>query len=281
MDLLLLIRQQPRNSKSAAAMSTALLRRLAITGPTAAARQTFSARHRNDGKIYWPGSGIRSEKELAEEAKCAREGNWPAEHPFKYTFTGKRRLTNELTFHYTDRKAGKGYTDFAERPFKQRPYIWPGVRQVNPYYFAIFALLGIPLVVDLEWLYKYGPRKCRELFNKIFRADAATTLVVEKPTETGDERQAVQQGQAVQAVQQGQAVQGGSTAANAADEEEATANAKREAEPPESTTTTTTTTGSSTSSPSPALPFEDDNELLCVGFVGLFVVMAIVMLSLS
>jgi hypothetical protein len=73
MDLLLLIRQQPRNSKSAAAMSTALLRRLAITGPTAAARQTFSARHRNDGKIYWPGSGIRSEKELAEEV-CANTG---------------------------------------------------------------------------------------------------------------------------------------------------------------------------------------------------------------
>jgi hypothetical protein len=49
------------------------------------------------------------------QAKCKRDGKWPEESALKYNFFGNKRITKDDMFHYTDRKAGKGYMDFCMR----------------------------------------------------------------------------------------------------------------------------------------------------------------------
>ncbi|KAL3102006.1 hypothetical protein niasHS_003415 [Heterodera schachtii] len=102
-------------------------------------------------RIYWPGSGLRTKSEIEEEFKCARDGKYPEENLEDWSITGKRSLTQKALFHYTDRRAGKGYSDFATTLYYGRPYIWPPVREINRWHFFICVTFALVILVDCKW----------------------------------------------------------------------------------------------------------------------------------
>uniref|UniRef100_A0A914HYR6 EF-hand domain-containing protein n=1 Tax=Globodera rostochiensis TaxID=31243 RepID=A0A914HYR6_GLORO len=119
-------------------------------------RKQFTQRHGTQfeqPRVYWPGSGLRTKKEIDEEFKCARDGKYPEENVHDWTVTGKRSLTQEAIFHYSDRRAGKGYSDFADPHYYARPYIWPPLREISRWYLAIFIAFAGAMLIDCEWFF--------------------------------------------------------------------------------------------------------------------------------
>uniref|UniRef100_A0A183CAI1 EF-hand domain-containing protein n=1 Tax=Globodera pallida TaxID=36090 RepID=A0A183CAI1_GLOPA len=129
-------------------------------------------------RVYWPGSGLRTKKEIEEEFKCARDGKYPAENVHDWTVTGRRNLTQQALFHYTDRQAGKGYSDFADPHYYSRPYIWPPLREMNRWYLVIFIVLAAFMLIDCEWFFAS--------FRSLRKSEAAT---LEGDEAKGDDRQ--------------------------------------------------------------------------------------------
>lgn len=89
--------------------------------------------------VYQPGSGLRSVSDIKEERKKMKETE---DDPMAYTIFGNRRKKKDV-FHYTDRRAGKGYSDYSNTIYHNRPYIWQPIRKyfwLN-FYLAISILL--------------------------------------------------------------------------------------------------------------------------------------------
>ncbi|KAL7076102.1 hypothetical protein ACQ4LE_004776 [Meloidogyne hapla] len=142
--------------------------------------EIFTLRGRNDGKIYWPGSGIRTKKEIEEEAKCLRDKKWPEEHPFKYTVYGSRRISAEILQHYSDRKSGKGYVDFAFTHYPNRPFMKSALRQMIPYYAVPVVCIIVFWLVDFNWFWHNG----RRIYDKYFKSEAAEEETNEENTKS-------------------------------------------------------------------------------------------------
>lgn len=96
-------------------------------------------------KEYEPRGGIRLKSDLDKEKK----ENKNEEDPFKYNFYGGRKLTD--MFFYSDRTAGKGYSDYANS-FPNKPYVWPPFRKMFSVLNIFCVLSIIILCVDFEWL---------------------------------------------------------------------------------------------------------------------------------
>uniref|UniRef100_A0A183BQ44 EF-hand domain-containing protein n=1 Tax=Globodera pallida TaxID=36090 RepID=A0A183BQ44_GLOPA len=135
-------------------------------------RKQFTQRH---GTEF---DGLRTKKEIEEEFKCARDGEYPAENVHDWTVTGRRNLTQQALFHYTDRQAGKGYSDFADPHYYSRPYIWPPLREMNRWYLVIFIVLAAFMLIDCEWFFAS--------FRSLRKSEAAT---LEGDEAKGDDRQ--------------------------------------------------------------------------------------------
>lgn len=104
--------------------------------------------HEFERKQYENRGGIRLKLDLKNEIE-EKKNPLNEQDPFKYNFYGGRSLRN--MFFYTNRTAGKGYTDYANS-FPNRPYVWPPFRRVFKILNFIVILFLIPLCVDFEWL---------------------------------------------------------------------------------------------------------------------------------
>ncbi|CAD5214689.1 unnamed protein product [Bursaphelenchus xylophilus] len=103
---------------------------------------------------YWAGDGVKSKEDVYKEK--------PEEDPADFTITGKRRRTDH--FHYSDRKSGKGYTDFSDSPFLHRQYVYPPIRRDvrrAPY---IMLVLASFLFFDYRWLLYHVNQQIERFF---------------------------------------------------------------------------------------------------------------------
>ncbi|CAD5209805.1 unnamed protein product [Bursaphelenchus okinawaensis] len=92
-------------------------------------------------KTYETGDGIKSIFDVFGPKKPERVED--------YTITGKRIGD---PFHYSDRKSGKGYTDFRDNPFPQRPYVYPPLKKDYRNFFWIIFLTSSIFFVDYRWI---------------------------------------------------------------------------------------------------------------------------------
>ncbi|CAJ0932721.1 unnamed protein product, partial [Mesorhabditis belari] len=68
----------------------------------------------------------------------------------KYTAFGGLRKPKKSVWHYTDRVAGKGYSDFSNTIYNTRPYIWPPLRKLNKINAILVGLGMLFLLIDFE-----------------------------------------------------------------------------------------------------------------------------------
>ncbi|CAI5447112.1 unnamed protein product [Caenorhabditis angaria] len=69
-----------------------------------------------------------------------------------YTALGNLRQEKKDVFHYTDRESGKGYSHYSSTVYQHRPYIWPPLRKLYHWNFAIVIAGFLILLCDYEWL---------------------------------------------------------------------------------------------------------------------------------
>uniref|UniRef100_A0A0N5AR72 Uncharacterized protein n=1 Tax=Syphacia muris TaxID=451379 RepID=A0A0N5AR72_9BILA len=77
---------------------------------------------------YSTGSGIRLFENKEVKAKKDIDEAKTNESLLQYLASG-RYLNSEKSFHYTDRPAGKGYTNYAVTIYPGRPWIWPPLKR--------------------------------------------------------------------------------------------------------------------------------------------------------
>uniref|UniRef100_A0A914R4Z8 Uncharacterized protein n=1 Tax=Parascaris equorum TaxID=6256 RepID=A0A914R4Z8_PAREQ len=63
---------------------------------------------------------------------------------------GNKRKKKEDLFHYTDRKAGRGYSDYANTIYPHRPYIWQPLRKLYWWNYMAVLIALILLMIDFE-----------------------------------------------------------------------------------------------------------------------------------
>ncbi|KAE9554457.1 hypothetical protein FO519_002331 [Halicephalobus sp. NKZ332] len=68
-----------------------------------------------------------------------------------YTIFGNRRKKKDV-FHYTDRKAGKGYSDYSNTIYHNRPYVWQPIRK----YFWFNFYLAITILL-FAYMFPFNP----------------------------------------------------------------------------------------------------------------------------
>lgn len=100
---------------------------------------------RRSQNLYNSGDGLRRVEEVLNPKKQDdRPATWDT-----HDLLGNPRVKN--IFHYSDRKAGSGYSNFRQRPYPNRPFIYPpmkkGIRHI-----IYFAIVGVLLLsFDHEW----------------------------------------------------------------------------------------------------------------------------------
>lgn len=93
--------------------------------------------------LYKPGSGLKSVKEVLEPKPSEERATWET-----HTMLGQKR---EDLFHYTDRNAGKGYTNFRQSPYPNRPYIFPVARGPGRNMLILTGIALCFMMIDEEW----------------------------------------------------------------------------------------------------------------------------------
>jgi len=86
--------------------------------------------------------------DIEEERKKIKETE---DDPMAYTIFGNRRKKKDV-FHYTDRRAGKGYSDFSNTIYHNRPYIWQPLRK----YFWLNFYLAISVLL-IAFMFPFNP----------------------------------------------------------------------------------------------------------------------------
>uniref|UniRef100_F1L358 Calcium uptake protein 1 n=1 Tax=Ascaris suum TaxID=6253 RepID=F1L358_ASCSU len=118
---------------------------------------------------YERGGGIRLAEDVEKEHADNVAKQRAEENPFEYTIFGNKRKKKEDLFHYTDRKAGRGYSDYANTIYPHRPYIWQPLRKLYWWNYMAVLIALILLMIDFDGLWQYG----KHLSSK-FRPEAAT-----------------------------------------------------------------------------------------------------------
>uniref|UniRef100_A0A1I7TE60 Calcium uptake protein 1 homolog, mitochondrial n=1 Tax=Caenorhabditis tropicalis TaxID=1561998 RepID=A0A1I7TE60_9PELO len=93
-----------------------------------------------------------------------------------YTALGNIRQKKDV-FHYTDRTSGTGYSHYSNSVYQHRPYIWPPLRKLYNWNYALVIAGMVILMSDFEWL-----KKQIEGASTPFRPQASQK---EESTETG------------------------------------------------------------------------------------------------
>ncbi|EFO93177.1 hypothetical protein CRE_10282 [Caenorhabditis remanei] len=68
-----------------------------------------------------------------------------------YTALGNLRQKKDV-FHYTDRASGTGYSHYSNSVYQHRPYIWPPLRKLYNWNYALVIAGMVILMSDFEWL---------------------------------------------------------------------------------------------------------------------------------
>lgn len=95
--------------------------------------------------LYKPGDGLKT---ISDVLSPKPEDNSPATWK-THTVLGTKRETN--LFHYTDRKAGSGYSNFRVQPYPHRPFVFPVAKK--PSRNIIIALIATICfgAMDHDW----------------------------------------------------------------------------------------------------------------------------------
>uniref|UniRef100_A0A7E4VB65 Calcium uptake protein 1 homolog, mitochondrial n=1 Tax=Panagrellus redivivus TaxID=6233 RepID=A0A7E4VB65_PANRE len=101
-------------------------------------------------ELFKVGQGVRSIADIDAQKKHEAA---TADDPMAYTITGVRRGPESNPFHYTDRKAGRGYSDYSTEVYENRPYIWQPLRRYFKLnWFIMFGLLfGCMVAKPSDW----------------------------------------------------------------------------------------------------------------------------------
>jgi hypothetical protein len=93
--------------------------------------------------LYKPGSGLKSIKEMFEQKPPEEPATWKT-----HTMFGQKR---ENLFHYTDRNAGRGYSNYRQSPYINRPYIFPVSRRPMRNIAILGFITILLMLVDEDW----------------------------------------------------------------------------------------------------------------------------------
>ncbi|VDM46499.1 unnamed protein product [Toxocara canis] len=118
---------------------------------------------------YARGGGIRLAEDVEKERADEISKQTGEENPFDYTIFGNKRKPKGDVFHYTDRKAGRGYSDYASTIYPHRPYIWKPIRKLFWWNYVVVIVGMVLLMLDFEGLLQYGKQ-----LSARFRPEAAT-----------------------------------------------------------------------------------------------------------
>ncbi|KAI6209927.1 hypothetical protein M3Y96_00272900 [Aphelenchoides besseyi] len=112
--------------------------------------QVVSRRFQNS---YHPGCGIRRiDDVLKQKNGTAVEDDGPI--TFKtHTIFGTKR---EDPFYYSDRKSGKGYSNYRQEPYWHRKFIYPPIRKHFRNILIICSIGLFCMMINWEWVFFYG-----------------------------------------------------------------------------------------------------------------------------
>ncbi|KAI1719725.1 EF-hand domain pair domain-containing protein [Ditylenchus destructor] len=127
--------------------------------------------------------GLRSIEDLkAEEEEM--KSNKP-EDMSKYNMFGGKKWTPKDSLFYTDRKAGTGYSSYANTSFQSRPYIWPPMRRKINIILGAMVVMGSLFFIDFEWFAWHIDEYIKKL-----KSEAATLKTGESQKAFGDDHSA-------------------------------------------------------------------------------------------
>lgn len=101
--------------------------------------------------LYEPRGGLRSRKDLIDEEQEIKENRHKNHNPTTYSIFGNMVKTPKDLIFYSDRKGGKGYSDFANTSYPNRPYVWGPLRfmfKVSNVFIVVFLII---FCVDIDW----------------------------------------------------------------------------------------------------------------------------------
>ncbi|KAI6230351.1 Calcium uptake protein 1-like protein, mitochondrial [Aphelenchoides fujianensis] len=103
---------------------------------------------RSGQNSYKPRQGIRTAEDvLRPPPKDEEPATWRT-----HTIFGKKR---EDPFFYTDRKAGKGYSNYHQEPYPHRKFIFPAIRKQHRHIQLFCCFLAVAMIVDWETLFEF------------------------------------------------------------------------------------------------------------------------------
>uniref|UniRef100_A0A915EC72 Deltamethrin resistance protein prag01 domain-containing protein n=1 Tax=Ditylenchus dipsaci TaxID=166011 RepID=A0A915EC72_9BILA len=94
--------------------------------------------------------GLRTVEDMRKEE--AEKLQAKEKDPLDYTIFGNKRMSFHDQFFYSDRAAGKGYSDFVHNStYPGRVYIWPPLRKLMSIYAVGLSVVAVFLMIDYEW----------------------------------------------------------------------------------------------------------------------------------
>uniref|UniRef100_A0A914P9B7 EF-hand domain-containing protein n=1 Tax=Panagrolaimus davidi TaxID=227884 RepID=A0A914P9B7_9BILA len=92
-------------------------------------------------QMFKPGMGLRTIEDLEAEKKrkAAEEAD---ENPMNFTIFGNHRQPKPDPFFYSDRKGGRGYSDYSTQIYSNRPYVWQPIRKLYKFNYILMGILG-------------------------------------------------------------------------------------------------------------------------------------------
>lgn len=111
--------------------------------------------------LYARQSWLSSVSNPGQETTATRIAESEIDPFTAYTAFGNIRKPKRDVFHYTDRKSGTGYSDYSTTIYQHRPYIWPPLRKLFNFNFAVVGVGLVLISLDYDWI--------TEQFNSITR----------------------------------------------------------------------------------------------------------------
>ncbi|KAK0407806.1 hypothetical protein QR680_003604 [Steinernema hermaphroditum] len=120
---------------------------------------------------YTPGGGIQNATQVAKRREELAKP-FEEENPADYTLFGNKKKPKSSVFHYTDRSAGKGYSDYSSQVYVNRPYIWPPLRKLFNFNFCLVLVGLVICFMDVDSAAAYFGQ-----VTKAFRPEASDNYV--------------------------------------------------------------------------------------------------------
>lgn len=100
---------------------------------------------RRGQNLYKPGDGLKTVSEVLSPKPVDNQPvTWET-----HTLFGTKRETN--LFHYSDRKAGAGYSNFRVQPYPHRPFVFPVAKKPARNILILLAITMLLGLLDHDW----------------------------------------------------------------------------------------------------------------------------------